>query len=134
MVELLLANKADVNATDNGGMTPLHLARYNGHKDVVELLLANNADVNAKDKRWRDPFDLWAATGGYKDIMKMLVETEFDVNTKSRRGGVSSLFHVAAFPEVIRAWWNPCALLAKNADVNAKKNEIGKTPFYTRLS
>ena len=49
MAELLLANKAEVNARDNNGGTPLHLRRLNGHKDVAELLLANKADVNAKD-------------------------------------------------------------------------------------
>jgi len=38
VVELLLANKADVNAKDNSGKTPLHIAVSKGHKDVVELL------------------------------------------------------------------------------------------------
>ena len=38
MVELLLANKAEVNAKDIGGLTPLYWAAEKGHKDVVELL------------------------------------------------------------------------------------------------
>lgn len=49
VVELLLANKANVNANDNHGVTPLHMAAGNGHKDVAEALLANKADVNARD-------------------------------------------------------------------------------------
>ena len=49
VAELLLANKAEVNAKDNNGWTPLHLAAPKGHKDVAELLLANKAEVNAKD-------------------------------------------------------------------------------------
>jgi ankyrin repeat protein len=38
VAELLLANKAEVNAKDNRGNTPLHLAAAKGHKDVAELL------------------------------------------------------------------------------------------------
>jgi ankyrin repeat protein len=62
IVELLLANKADVNAivlammdTMAGksflwlkvGCTPLHIAAGNGRKDVAKLLLANGANVSA---------------------------------------------------------------------------------------
>ena len=38
MVELPLANGADVNAKTGRGLTPLRHAAVKGHKDVVELL------------------------------------------------------------------------------------------------
>jgi uncharacterized protein len=38
LLELLLSKKADVNAKNNNGETPLNLAAMNGHKEVVELL------------------------------------------------------------------------------------------------
>ena len=38
VAELLLANKAEVNAKDNNGETPLHEAVDKGHKDVAGLL------------------------------------------------------------------------------------------------
>jgi ankyrin repeat protein len=38
VAELLLANKADVNAKNSDGQTPLHEAVESGFKDVVELL------------------------------------------------------------------------------------------------
>ena len=33
------ASKADVQAKDNNGATPLHLASYNGHDKVAEVLV-----------------------------------------------------------------------------------------------
>ena len=50
IVELLVNNGADVNATHNGGGTPLHWAARKGHKQIVELLIANGANVNAQDE------------------------------------------------------------------------------------
>jgi ankyrin repeat protein len=41
LVALLLANKADVNATTIDGMTPLQMA--SGHKDLVKLLRQHGA-------------------------------------------------------------------------------------------
>jgi len=38
MVELLLANKADIGDEDEDCWTPLHVAAAKDHKDVVELL------------------------------------------------------------------------------------------------
>jgi len=58
VVALLLANKADVNVTNENGRTPLHYAATQNHTDLVELLLANQADVNAKDIEGKTPLSL----------------------------------------------------------------------------
>ena len=48
IVELLIANGADVNEKRFQNITYLHDAAYEHRKDIVELLIANGADVNAK--------------------------------------------------------------------------------------
>ena len=46
VVELLLINKAEVDAKDADGRTPLGVAAYTGKTNVAGLLLANGASVN----------------------------------------------------------------------------------------
>jgi ankyrin repeat protein len=48
LVEMLIANDADVNARDVHGYTPLLLAIQEGHTDIAKVLIANGADVNAR--------------------------------------------------------------------------------------
>jgi len=59
--ELLIANRAEVNANDENGDTPLHLAAREGHKDLAELLLAGKATINAKNKDGETPLHEAAA-------------------------------------------------------------------------
>ena len=50
---------ANVNAKDNVlGVTPLHPAALDGHKEITELLIAKGADVNAKIEDGKTPLDL----------------------------------------------------------------------------
>ena len=53
----LIANGADVNATDEEGNTPLHEAIMYGYDDLVEILLESNAKVNKTNKNGMTPLD-----------------------------------------------------------------------------
>ena len=59
IAELLIANGADVNATDDflNGRTPLSVAARYGNKETAELLIAEGADVNAKANDGKTPLD-----------------------------------------------------------------------------
>jgi hypothetical protein len=102
IVELLLANKANVHArykdlvTPFGvirGYAPLHIAASNGHKDIAELLLTHGADINAKDKDGRTPLHL-AAQNGRKEAAALLLSKGADANAMANNGFTA--FHYAA--------------------------------------
>jgi len=54
----LLDARADANAKDKSGMTPLHYAVEFNRKDFVELLLAKGADPNVRNNAGRTALDL----------------------------------------------------------------------------
>lgn len=80
MVELLIANHADVNAKDRLGFTPLMEAAMCGSKDAAQVLLVNGADVNAKNKSGETA--LWLANSGNKpnsdvaDVLRLFGATK----------------------------------------------------------
>jgi ankyrin repeat protein len=147
IVELLLANTADINAKNKSGQTPLDLAVEWGqtniakvllahganigdalvcalqtarpHKNMVELLLAAGADVNARDDKGNTPLDVtWEP-----DIAELLLARGANVNAKDSRGE-TALHCAVVWGDKDMAKW----LIAHNADVNAG-DKYGKTPL-----
>lgn len=108
--QILLTQKADVNATNNSGDTPLLCAVYYNHKDVVELLLSNKADITAKNNMSRRPLSM-AVECGYKDMAELLLVNNADVNADHSDALFCALrnFHVDLV----------ALLLTNKADVNA---------------
>ena len=84
VVELLLKHKADVNAADKDGATPLLLAAESGHAAVVELLLKHQADVNAANTYGSTPLH-FAALKGSIAVVELLLNYQADVNAKTER-------------------------------------------------
>jgi cytohesin len=118
VAELLLTNKAEVDARGKGGETPLFMVVLFGHKDVVESLLAHGADVNAKINNGETP--LYGVQN--KETAELLLAHGAGVNVKDNIG--ETPLHKA---------WNTAItelLLTNHADVNAK-NKNGETPLHT---
>lgn len=83
VVEYLLANGAEVHASDKGGLVPLHNACSYGHYEVTELLVKHGANVNVADLWKFTPLHEAAAKGKY-EIVKLLLKHGADPTKKNR--------------------------------------------------
>ena len=85
VADLLEADPMLVAASDEGGLTPLHLAVSEGREEVAALLLADGADLNAKDGTGWTPLH-WAAEWDHEEVAKLLVDEGADVNAEDADG------------------------------------------------
>jgi ankyrin repeat protein len=106
VIELLLANGADVNAGGKVIMTPLHFAASAGQKDTAELLLAKGADIHAKDGNGWTPLHT-AARCGKKELVELLLAKGADTSIKNAYG--ETPLDVASWTvvEILRAHMSP---------------------------
>ncbi len=113
MVELLISNKADVNAF-NQNFTPLRAAVLNHHPDVADLLLASGAKATIFD----------AAAGGYVELTQSQLNANPALVFATDNTGGTALQLAARNGQKDTAR----LLLTYGADVNIKTG-IGMTPL-----
>jgi ankyrin repeat protein len=127
---------ARVDAADEWGRIPLHIAAYNGHKEIVEMLIEKAADAGAVDKYLGTPLH-YAAKGGHMEIAEMLIEKGANVSAATKDGWTplcwaannghreikDMVFGSIGQKEVAEM------LIKRGADVNAKV-KYGSTPLH----
>jgi ankyrin repeat protein len=82
----LITHKADVNAADTNGLTPLHYAVLADSGKAVKLLLAHGAHPDVGEKVDGNTPLIIATGKGYKDVVEVLLANGADVNAADKMG------------------------------------------------
>ncbi len=69
--KLLEEGPSLANAVYRNTYTALHVAAYEGHKDIVAELISNGANINSKAKNGKTPLDV-AEDRGFHSVVYML--------------------------------------------------------------
>ena len=81
VIALLLERRADIEARDNYGDTPLHTAIASDRLDVLVVLLENGADIEARDDFGDTPLHN-AARASKPDVVAVLLDFGADIEAR----------------------------------------------------
>ena len=118
-VNQLLARGAYVDAKNDDGNTPLIIATWRGHTEIVRDLIAGGADVNALEHIYGGPPLIIAAWRGNTGIVQALIKAGANVDGRDNMYGLTPLITAAqhGHTDIVQA------LIKALANVNARDKD-----------
>ncbi len=107
----LLENGADIDATNEHGMTAVMAATREHHTGTADALIQRGADIDIRNNN-QDNVLLYAGAEGFLDIVKLAVEGGADTTLTNRYGGT------ALIPAAERGHVDVVKELLTNADTD----------------
>jgi ankyrin repeat protein len=127
-VRALLKNKADVNAAEPDGTTPLHWAAQSDDVEMTRMLLAAGASARVANRYGSTPLSL-AAINGNAAIIEMLIAAGADPNATVAQG--QTVLMTAARTGNVAA---VKTLLDHGANIAAREDLLGETALMWAAS
>lgn len=117
----------DPNLLNTGNrlqQTPLLMASFGGHANIVLFLIEKGAKINQPDSFGATPLHM-AVLGGQAEIVELLISKGADVNVKSRNGKIplQMAFEKDA-PEIVEIF------IKQGLAINSNINQYGRTLLH----
>ncbi|CAM9968074.1 unnamed protein product [Scytosiphon promiscuus] len=115
---------AVIEAQDNTGMRPLHVAAVTGSVRVVEALLRAGASIDSRDKNGRTPL-LYAAQANEAGVVEILLKAGALPDLRDSNG------HTALHRAVLMPAWDALEALVATGASAGSGGEKGHTPLHS---
>ncbi|MNO29802.1 Ankyrin repeats (3 copies) [compost metagenome] len=123
----LLADGADIDATDHEGRTSAMIAVHTNQLELFKFLLEKGANINIRDNRSDNPL-LYAGAEGMLDFVKVSIAAGADTSILNRFGGT------ALIPAADRGHVDIVKELLTSSDVNIDHvNNLGWTALLEAI-
>ncbi len=123
-VKKLIQQGAEINELDSGGDSPMIMAAYLGHTEILRLLLAAGADVTAVDPGMKATALHAAAYAGRTECARLLIEFKIDIDKQGPYNGYTAL-HDAIWQNHFET---AQVIIAGGASLELKSHD-GQTPL-----